>query len=220
MFIGRSNEMKIGIIGAGKIGATAAKLFVDAGHDVAISNSRGPETLGSLVAELGNKAKAVTVEEAAKFGDVVLISIPFGKYKTLPVDALNGKIVIDSNNYYPSRDGNFPELDRGKTTSSELQASYLRGARVVKAFNTIWFEHLKTQGDTNMPDENRRAIFVAGDDSEAKRMVSKLINDIGFAAVDTGNLREGGKAQQPGSPIYNKDLTVKEAKSLLKDSNR
>src|SRR5262245_23953486 len=103
--------MKIGIIGAGNIGATVAGLFVKAGHDVAISNSRGPETLKGLVVELGNKAKAVTVEEAAKFGDVVLISIPFGKYKSLPADIFNGKIVIDSNNYYPNRDGNFPELD-------------------------------------------------------------------------------------------------------------
>jgi predicted dinucleotide-binding enzyme len=207
--------MKIGIIGAGKIGATAAKLLVEAGHDVAISNSRGPETLSGLVAELGKKAKAVTVEEAAKFSDVVFISIPFGKYKSLPANEFNGKIVIDSNNYYPSRDGNFPELDQGKTTSSELQASHLRGARVVKAFNTIWFEHLKTQGDTSMPDENRRAILIAGDDPEAKRVVSQLISDIGFAAVDTGTLREGGKLQQPGTAIYNKDLTAKEAKSLL-----
>jgi 8-hydroxy-5-deazaflavin:NADPH oxidoreductase len=212
--------MKIGIIGAGKIGATVAKLFVQAGHDVAISNSRGHETLRGLVSELGEKAKAVTVPEAARFGDVILISIPFGKYKTLPADEFNGKIVIDSNNYYPSRDGNFPELDQGKTTSSELQASYLRGARFVKAFNTIWFEHLKTQGDTNMPDENRRAIFIAGDDPEAKNVVSKLISDIGFTAVDTGTLREGGKSQQPGTAIYNKDLTATEAKSLLKDSNR
>jgi 8-hydroxy-5-deazaflavin:NADPH oxidoreductase len=212
--------MKIGIIGAGKIGATAAKLFVEAGHEVAISNSRGPATLAGLVAELGNKAKAVRVEDAAKFGDVILISIPFGKYKSLPADAFNNKIVIDSNNYYPSRDGNFPELDLGKTTSSEMQASHLRGARIVKAFNTIWFEHLKTQGDTNMPDDNRRAIFIAGNDPDAKNVVSKLISDIGFAAVDTGNLREGGKAQQPGTAIYNKDLTAKEAKSVLQNSNR
>jgi 8-hydroxy-5-deazaflavin:NADPH oxidoreductase len=212
--------MKIGIIGAGKIGATSAKLFVQAGHDVAISNSRGPETLRDLVSQLGDRAKAVTVEEAAKFGDVILISIPFGKYKSLPADAFDGKIVIDSNNYYPSRDGNFPELDQGKTTSSELQASYFRGARFVKAFNTIWFEHLKTQGDVNMPDENRRAIFIAGDDPEAKKVVAKLISDIGFTAVDTGNLREGGKAQQPGTAIYNQDLTATEAQAMLQNSNR
>jgi predicted dinucleotide-binding enzyme len=207
--------MKIGIIGAGKIGATTAKLFVNAGHEVAISNSRGPESLKGLVAELGNRAKAVTVEEAAKFGDVVLISIPFGKYKSLPQDALNGKIVIDSNNYYPSRDGNFPELDQGKTTSSELLASHLHGARVVKAFNTIWFEHLKSQGNSNLPIEDRRAIFIAVDDAEAKQIVSKLIEEIGFAPVDTGSLHEGGKVQQPGTTIYNKELTANQAQLVL-----
>jgi predicted dinucleotide-binding enzyme len=208
-------EMKIGIIGAGSIGATAAKLFVNAGHDVAISNSRGPESLKGLVAELGNKAKAVTVEEAARFGDVILISIPFAKYKSLPADAFNGKIVMDSNNYYSNRDGNFPELDQGKTTSSELLASHLRGARVVKAFNTIWFEHLKSQGNTQLPIEDRRAIFFAGDDAEANHVVSKLIEEIGFAAVDTGSLPEGGKAQQPGTPVYNKELTATQAMIVL-----
>ncbi len=207
--------MKIGIIGAGSIGATAAKLFVNAGHEVAISNSRGPETLKGLVAELGNKAEAVTVEEAAKFGDVVLISIPFGKYKSLPKDAFNGKIVIDSNNYYPSRDGNFPELDQGKTTSSEMLESHLRGARVVKAFNTIWFEHLKSQGNTMLPVDDRRAIFTAVDDAEARQIVSKLIEEIGFAPVDTGSLHEGGKVQQPGTAIYNKELTAKQAQLVL-----
>ena len=207
--------MKIGIIGAGKIGATVSALFVKAGHDVAISNSRGPETLRDLVSALGNKAKAVTVEEAARFGDVVLISIPFGKYKSLPADAFNGKIVIDSNNYYPSRDGNFPELDQGKTTSSELQVSHLHGARLVKAFNTIWFEHLKSQGNTNLPVEDRRAIFFAGDDADANHVVSKLIEEIGFAPVDTGSLHEGGKIQQPGSPIYNKELTAQQAQLVL-----
>jgi 8-hydroxy-5-deazaflavin:NADPH oxidoreductase len=207
--------MKIGIIGAGKIGATVAKLFANAGHEVAISNSRGPESLKGLVAELGNSAKAVTVEEAAKFGDVILISIPFSKYKSLPQDAFNGKIVIDSNNYYPSRDGNFPELDQGKTTSSELLASHLRGARVVKAFNTIWFEHLKSQGNTELPTEDRRAIFIAVDDADAKQIVSKLIEEIGFAAVDTGSLHEGGKVQQPGTSIYNKELTAKQAQLVL-----
>ena len=105
--------MKIGIIGAGNIGANAARLFVQSGNKVAISNSRGPETLQNLVKELGDRAKAVTVQEATKFGEIVFISIPFGKYKELPADAFVGKIVIDSNNYYPERDGNFSELDQG-----------------------------------------------------------------------------------------------------------
>jgi 8-hydroxy-5-deazaflavin:NADPH oxidoreductase len=207
--------MKIGIIGAGNIGGNAARLFVDAGHEVAISNSRGPETLRDLVAELGSRAKAVRVEDAANFGEVVLISIPFGRYKQLPASAFNGKIVIDSNNYYPQRDGNFVELEQGKTTSSELLAEYLRGARIVKGFNTIWVEHLKSQGNTSLPAGERRAIFIAGDDPEAKKVVARLIDDIGFAAVDTGSLREGGKKQQPGTEIYNKTLTAREAIRIL-----
>src|SRR5262249_47452931 len=112
----RRRAMKIGVIGAGNIGATAAKLFIKAEHEVAISNSRGPETLRDVVAELGERARALTVEEAAKFGEVVLISIPFVKYKSLPPAPFYGKVVIDSNNYYPSRDGSFADLDSGKTT--------------------------------------------------------------------------------------------------------
>ncbi|HEY0051000.1 MAG TPA: NAD(P)-binding domain-containing protein [Pyrinomonadaceae bacterium] len=208
--------MKIGIIGAGHIGANAARLFVEAGHEIAIANSRGAETLQDLVAELGERAQAVNAEEAAKFGEIVFLSIPFGKYKDLPADAFDGKIVIDSNNYYPDRDGSFAELDKNETTSSELLAEHLgSGARVVKGFNTIWFEHLKTQGDKSLPPEERRAIFIAGDDAAAKETVAKLIADIGFAAVDTGDLADGGLAQQPGTALYNRNLTAGEAQAIL-----
>ncbi len=208
--------MKIGIIGAGNIGASAAKLFVQAGHEIAIANSRGPETLQTLVAELGNRAQAVTITDAANFGDVVFVSIPFGQYKSLPPDLFAGKIVIDSNNYYPGRDGQFAALDNGATTSSELLAAHLPGARVVKGFNTIWFEHLKTQGNTSLPLAERRAIFIAGDDAQAKAIIANLISEIGFAAVDTGSLHEGGKSQQPDTPIYNKTLTAQAAATLLR----
>ena len=207
--------MKIGIIGAGNIGANAAKLFVKAGHEIAIANSRGAETLKDTVAEIGGNAQAVSIEEAAQFGEIVFVSIPFGKYKTLPANVFDGKIVVDSNNYYPDRDGNFAELDDNKTTSSELLAEHLRGARIVKGFNTIWFEHLKTQGDTNLPTEERRAIFIAGDDAEAKKTVARLIEEIGFAAVDTGDLRDGGLTQQPDTAIYNRNLTGSEAQAVL-----
>jgi 8-hydroxy-5-deazaflavin:NADPH oxidoreductase len=207
--------MKIGIVGAGHIGANAARLFVAAGHEIAIANSRAPETLADLIEELGENAKAVTVGEAARFGEIVFVSIPFGKYTELPADAFAGKIVIDSNNYYPERDGNFAELDADETTSSEMLAAHLRGARVVKGFNTIWSEHLKTQGDANLPVEQRRAIFIAGNDAEAKKTVAQLIEEIGFAAVDTGGLRDGGAAQQPGTAIYNRNLTAREAQALL-----
>jgi predicted dinucleotide-binding enzyme len=207
--------MKIGIIGAGSIGATAARLFNRAGHEVALSNSRGGEGLGALVNELGDRVRATTIEEAAKFGDVVLVAIPFGKYRELPAEAFYGKVVIDAGNYYPSRDGQIPELDRGETTSSELMSAHLKGARLVKGFNTIYYVHLAEQGDTGLPLEERRAIFIAGDDSGAKEIVAKLIEEIGFAAVDTGFLREGGERQQPDAPIYNKTLNVKEATEIL-----
>ena len=207
--------MKIGIIGAGNIGANAAKLFIKAGHEIAIANSRGAETLADLVAELGENAYGVSIEEAAKFGEIVFISIPFGKYKQLPANAFDGVIVVDSNNYYPDRDGSFAELDENKTTSSEMLAEHLRKARIVKGFNTIWFEHLKTQGDTNLPTEERRAIFIAGDDAGAKKTVAKLIEEIGFAAVDTGDLRDGGATQQPDTAIYNRNLTASEAQAIL-----
>jgi len=203
--------MKIGIIGAGNIGANAARLFVKAAHQVVISNSRGPQTLEPLVEELGDNASAGTAEQARDFGDVVFISIPLGKYDHLPTNGWDEKIVIDSNNYYPDRDGQMSELDSGSTTSSELLLQHLPGARIVKGFNTIWFEHLRSQGDTTLPLEKRRAIFIASDDSEAKAVVAALIEDIGFAAVDTGFLAMGGKSQQPGTPIYNKELTAAEA---------
>jgi predicted dinucleotide-binding enzyme len=206
--------MKIGIIGSGNIGANAARLFVRAGHEVVLSNSRGGQGLEALVSELGAKAKAATLEEAAHFGEVVLIAIPFDRFKTLPERAFDGKVVIDAGNYYPERDGKFTELDNDQTTSRELMAAHLKGARLVKGFNTIWFKHLATQGDTSRPLEDRRAIFIAGDDSKAKEIVARLIEEIGFAAVDTGFLHEGGSSQQPGTAVYNKDVTAKEAAKL------
>ncbi len=210
--------MKIGIIGAGYIGSNAARLFVKAGHEVAVANSRGPETLTDLIEELGERARAATVEEAARFGDIVFISIPLGRYREPPAEAFDGKIVVDSNNYYPERDGSFAELDLGETTSSELLAGHLRGARLVKGFNTIWFEHLRSQGNVDLPLEERRVIFIAGDDPGAKAAVAGLIEEIGFAAVDTGLLREGGARQQPGTAVYNKTLNSREAAEILQSA--
>jgi predicted dinucleotide-binding enzyme len=207
--------MKIGIIGAGHIGANAARLFAKAGHEIAIANSRGPETLTELVGEIGENAQAVSVEDAARFGEVVFVSIPLGRYKELPADAFAGKIVIDSNNYYPERDGQIAELDSDEKTSSGLLQEHLTGAKIVKGFNTIWFEHLKTQGRTDLPPEERRVIFIAGDDAAAKKTVSALIEEIGFAAYDTGSLRDGGRSQQPGTAIYNRNVTLSEAAAIL-----
>ena len=205
--------MNIGIIGAGNIGATAAQLFIQAGHRVALSNSRGPESLQALIQQLGDQAQAMTIDDAARFGEVVLVAIPLGKFKSLPAAALAGKIVIDANNYYPGRDGAIAELARGEITSSELLQQHLTESRVVKGFNTIWYEHLKTQGNTALPRAERRAIFIAGDDAAAKAMVADLIAQIGFAAVDTGSLRESAR-QQPDAPIYNQVLTAAQAAAM------
>ncbi len=192
--------MKVGIIGSGNVGRAVATLAVAAGHDVWISNSRGPESLAELEQELGQAASAVTVDEAAREGDVVLVATPVAAVPTLPPDALRGKIVIDANNYYPQRDGQIPELDAG-LGSSEWLAQHLRGARVVKAFNTMWSENMLHKHVPHGAAE-RMAMPVASDDEEAKALVSQLIDDIGFDAVDAGTLRDG-RRQQPGTPVYN-----------------
>jgi 8-hydroxy-5-deazaflavin:NADPH oxidoreductase len=206
--------MRIGVIGGGHIGATAAGLFVAAGHDVAIARARGPEGLAGLVEELGERARAATVEDAAAFGELALVAIPFGRFRELPAAPLAGRIVIDAMNYYPNRDGHIDELDRDATTSSELLAAHLPGARVVKAFNTMNWQVLRDRGARERGDE-RLAVFVAGDDREAKDRVFQLIEEVWFAPVDTGGLGDGGRRQQPGSPIYGEPITAGEAKEAL-----
>lgn len=203
--------MNIGIIGSGKIGATAARLFAEAGHEVAISNSRGPETLEGLVAGIGPRARASTVEDAANFGEVVLVAIPFFAYETLPTDLLAGETVVDAMNYYPGRDG---EMDLDGLGSSELLARHLPDARIVKAFNTMYYETLGAGGRTDAPPGERLVLFVAGDDADAKVVVSGLIEEIGFTPVDVGTLEDGRK-QQPGSPIYNVPMNEAQAREEL-----
>ncbi|HEU4324419.1 MAG TPA: NAD(P)-binding domain-containing protein [Roseiflexaceae bacterium] len=203
--------MRIGIIGSGNIGATLARLFVGAGHEVAISNSRGPASLASLVAELGAGARAATVEEAAAFGEVVVEAVPFGRYRELPAEALAGKIVVTASNYYPERDG---AIELGGRAQSELVAEHLAGARVVKAFNTIWYQHLQSQGDPGKPLDERRVIVLAGDDAEAKRVIVDLISEIGFGPLDAGSLHESTR-QEPDAPIYNRDVTLAEARKII-----
>lgn len=200
--------MNIGIIGSGNIGATAAQLFAGAGHRLAISNSRGPESLEELVARVGVNVRAVTVREAIDFGEVVMEAIPFGRYGDLPSADLTGKILVTASNYYPGRDG---EIALDGLTQSELIARHLPGARVVKAFNTMHYERLRDEGRLDLPAGERLAIFLAGDDEPAKGVVARLIEDIGFTPVDTGSLRDGGRMQEPGSPIYNVPLTGDEA---------
>jgi 8-hydroxy-5-deazaflavin:NADPH oxidoreductase len=208
--------MKIGIIGSGNIGGTAAKLFAKAGHEVAISNSRGPESLKSFVSSVDTNVMANTVEDAIKFGEVILLAIPWRRRQDLlsVSKLLDGKIVIDAMNPYSE---SFEVIDLGNSTSSEEVLKQIPNSRLIKAFNTIYYEHLRTKGNPNAPIEDRFTIFVAGDDSNAKATVSKLIEDIGFAPVDTGSLREGGSKQQPGSPIYNNPMTANVAHTRLSE---
>lgn len=202
---------RIGIIGAGMIGATTARLFVDAGHDVAVSNSRGPESLKTLVDTLGPKARAMTVADAARWADVVLLAVPWRSPEALPpADAVAGKVVIDAMNPYTT-DGGVADLDA--STSSEETLRRLPGARLVKAFNTIWFKHLAELGQKDLPVDDRHAIFVAGDDADAKKTVMQLIEEIGFGPVDTGSLADG-RRQQPNTALYNKVMSRREAARL------
>src|SRR3954447_3981106 len=141
----RSSTMTtIGLIGSGNIGSTVARLAVDAGYDVVLSNSRGPETLTDLVEQLGPRARAATPADAAVAGDIVVVTVPLEAYRQVPAEPLRGKVVIDTNNYYPDRDGHIAELDDESTTTSELLQAHLPESRVVKAFNNIIASHLDT----------------------------------------------------------------------------
>jgi predicted dinucleotide-binding enzyme len=189
-----------GFIGSGHIGSTVARLAVAAGHDVVMSNSRGPSTLAELVSDLGGQARAATPEQAGEAGDVVVVTIPLKNYREVPVEELVGKIVIDTMNYYPARDGQIAALDSGATTSSELLQAHLPASRVVKGFNNIFFEHLR---DLPRPAgaADRSALAIAGNDAEAKRRVRELFNEVGYDTVDLGPMSEGWRIQ-PGTPAY------------------
>jgi predicted dinucleotide-binding enzyme len=203
--------MKIGIVGAGNIGGTAAGLFLKAGHEVAVSNSRGPKTLASLVASLGPNARAMTAADAVAFGDAVLLAIPWrNKEKLPPAERFTGKVVIDAMNPYSALG---QVMDLGDRTSSEEVAKLLPDTRLVKAFNTIYWKNLRDGGRVD-PVE-RLAIPIAGNDAEAKAVVSRLIEEIGFTPVDSGSLREGGRRQQPGTAVYGRPLTSRQARELL-----
>ncbi len=208
--------MKIGIIGAGHIGHTAARLLINAGHEVTLSNSRGPQSLQAVVAELGPNAHAATVDQAAHFGEVVFLAVPWATPEALPhPDMVANKIVIDAMNPYSA---DYKLIDLGEQTSSEETANRLPDARLVKAFNTIRAQHLADQADSTKPEAQRRAIFMASNDARAKAVVADLIRDMGFAPVDTGSLRDGGRRQGPIGVFYDKAMTGEEAQRALADA--
>ena len=189
----------VGFIGSGMIGGTVARLSVAAGHAVVLSNSRGPDTLKDLVSELGPLARAASGEDAAD-ADIVLVAIPLRAYRSVPVQRLVSKTVMDANNYYPQRDGQIADLDAKRLTSSELLQHHLRSSSVVKAFNNIYFRHLASLArPSGAPD--RSYLPIAGDDAGAKTEVTAFLDSIGYGAVDAGPLGESWR-QQPGEPLY------------------
>ncbi|RBP02016.1 hypothetical protein DFR50_15613 [Roseiarcus fermentans] len=190
--------MKIGVIGAGFVGQAVGRLALRAGHEAMLSNSRGPQSLFSVAAAIG--CAIGTAEQAAAFGDIVVVAVPLSAYRAIPAAPLAGKIVIDTDNYYPERDGRIAELDRKETTTSELLARRLPASRVVKAFNAIRMTELERDSrPAGAPD--RRALPIAGDDPDAKAIVTRLQGEFGYDTVDVGPLSEGWRFQR-GTPVY------------------
>jgi hypothetical protein len=182
------------------IGGTVARLSVAAGHRVVLSNSRGPETLQELAAELGPLATAATAGQAAEAGDLVVVSVPVKAFAEIPAKPLAGKPVLDTGNYYPQRDGQIEELDTFALTSSGLLQRYLPDAYVVKIFNNIYFKHLQSLARP-AGAEDRTALPIAGDDETAKAKVTAYLDSIGYDAVDAGPVAESWR-QEPGTPAY------------------
>ena len=190
----------VGFIGSGMIGGTVARLSVAAGHQVVLSNSRGPDTLKDLVEELGPLATAATGAQAVEAGDIVVVSIPVKGYDSLPVAPLAGQPVLDTGNYYPQRDGHIADVDAGVITSSGLLQRYLPESAVVKVFNNIYFRHLRSLPRPSGAAD-RTALPIAGDDEKAKATVAAFLDSIGYDAVDAGPLAESWR-QDSGSPAY------------------
>lgn len=190
----------VGFIGSGNIGTTVARLAVGAGHQVVLSNSRGPETLADIVAELGPRASAATSEQAAAAGDLLVVTVPVKSFTKLPAAPLVDKTVIDTCNYGPQRDGHIPELDSNALTSSELLLRHIPNAMLVKAFNNIFYKHLlslaRPAGATD-----RSYLPIAGDSAPAKAVATEFIESIGYSVVDAGSLTDSWR-QATGTPVW------------------
>lgn len=203
----------LGIIGAGHIGSQIARKAVELGYDVVISNSRGPETLSDLAAELGPKARAATAAEAAAAGDAVVVTVPFKSYRDIPVEPLANKVVLDTNNYYWERDGHVPELDDGEATVSGLLQAHLPASKVAKAFNHIRAADITADG-APAGTANRRALATASDHPEASDFVTRLYDEFGFDTVNIGPLSESWRVERD-RPAYVVRQNAEELKANL-----
>ena len=190
----------VGFIGSGQIGSAIARLAIEAGHQVVLSNSRGPETLADTAAELGPRASAATSGEAAAAGDIVVVTVPVKAFSNLPAAPLAGKTVIDTCNYGPERDGHIPELDSKSLTSSELLLRYVPDAMLVKAFNNIFFKHLLSLARP-AGAADRSYLPIAGDSAPAKAAVTEFIESLGYSVVDAGPLADSWR-QATGTPVW------------------
>jgi predicted dinucleotide-binding enzyme len=190
----------IGIIGAGHIGSQVARAAIGVGYDVVIANSRGPETLGDLVAELGPHARAATAEEAAAAADFAVVTVPLKNYEQVPVEPLAGKIVIDTNNYYFERDGHIAALDNGVDTVSGMLQRHLPTSKVAKGFNHIMATDITTDGHPAGSPE-RRALATASDYEEAAELVQRLYDELGFDTVNVGPLADSWRVERD-QPAY------------------
>lgn len=218
----------LGIIGTGHVGGTVARLASAAGYDVVVSNSRGPETLEDVVAELGAGVRAAWSHQAAHQADLVVVAVPLRAVKDLPAEALDGKLVLDTCNYYPGRDGHVAALDAEETTTSELVQKVVPGARVVKALNNIQYLHLaglaRPAGD---PD--RGVLPIAADDDAAKSAAVVVLDALGWDALDVGPLAEGWRFQRD-TPAFvrpyadaaraGRHVTVDEMTGLIQSAKR
>lgn len=209
--------MKIGIIGAGFIGRAVAELALAAGHEVMLSNSRGPQTMSSVLSGILG-VQVGSAQDAARFGDVILVAIPFEHYRSVPAQWLAGKTVMDANNYYPNRDGHFPALDRFETTTSRLLAEHFSQSHVVKAFNSIFAPELTLDARPHGATD-RRALPVAADDAAAKAQVIELLDELGFDAVDAGGLDESWRFER-AKPAYCVPLDQAGLKAALAAAKR
>ncbi|CAN5413608.1 NAD(P)-binding domain-containing protein [soil metagenome] len=208
----------LGLIGAGNIGHAVARVALAQGWDVVLSNSRGPETLADVVAELGSRARAATPFEAAEAADLAVVTIPLKAVGDVPVEPLAGKVVIDTNNYYPQRDGHVAELDDESTTTAELLQRHLTTSKVVKAYNHIGSADIAAHAQP-AGSAGRRALAIAGDDEAAKAIVRDFIDAGGFDVVDVGPLAEGWRIQRD-TPGYGPRLDAASLRTKLSEAKR
>jgi predicted dinucleotide-binding enzyme len=208
----------LGIIGAGNIGSQIARKAVENGYDVVIANSRGPETLKDLVAELGPKATAGTAIQAAEAADIAIVTVPLKAFRDVPVEPLAGKIVIDTNNYYFERDGHIEALDKGEATVNGMLQEHLPTSRVAKGFNHITAADI-TADSFPHGDPKRRALATSSDFADASDFVTTLYDEFGFDTVNIGPLSESWRVERD-RPAYGIRQNVAELKANLAQAPR